>query len=288
MAKWKQVDGDRDFSGVGCVLANDEGSYIELVRITPWLEMDSSALKEGYSLWDISTATFDLDNLDPKKKTVQDAMKTVGLSREDYDELEPSYRAAVLASHEGYEDSTSTNDFAKALPAPIDQIEFYAGQAKPDDIAEINSSMRREATQKLYGGSRKKVPTLEALEFALGEDETLTIPLDENEAQAVRFTTALETETNTGEFSNTELLNELTIVPPEATNLQLLIKALNKTSNLKPSDLRPEVLGRIARSYAAHYDVNPDDLEAIDDFIKEDADAAKELSERILSDLGFY
>lgn len=288
MTKWKQVDGDRDFSGVGCTLANDEGSYVELVRITPWLEMDSSALKEGYGLWDVSTSTFDIDDLDPKKKTVQDAMRTVGLNHEDYAKLDPSYKAAVLASHEGYEESTSTSDFAEALPVAIDQIEFYAGPAKPDDIAEINSSMRREAVQKLYGGSRKKIPELKALKFALGKDESLTISLDEVESQAIRLTTALATETNTGEFSGTELLSEWTIGPPQAANLQLLLKALNKTSSLKPSDLKPEVFARVARSYATHYNVNPDDPEAIDDFLEEDADAAKELSERILSNLGFY
>lgn len=288
MSKWKQVDGDHDFSGVGCTLANDQGSYVELVHITPWLEMDSSALKKGYGLWDVSTQTFDLADLAPENKTVQDAMETAGLSRKKYDELEPSYKAAVLASHEGYGGSTSTSDFAEALPVPIDQIEFYTGQAKPDDVAEINSSMRREAVQKLYGGSRKKIPSLEALEFALDEDESLTISLDEVESQSFRLTTALATETNTGEFSSSELLSELTIDPPQAANLQLLLNALKKTASLKPSDLRPEVLGRVARSYAVHYDVNPDDLEAIDDFIEEDSEAAKELFERILSDLGFY
>lgn len=288
MTKWKQVDGDRDFSGVGCTLANDEGSYVELVQITPWLEMDSSALKEGYGLWDVSTATFDLDDLDPEKKTVQDAMKTVGLSRKKYDELEPSYKAAVLASHEGYEESTSTNNFAKALPVPIDQIEFYAGQSKPDDVAEINSSMRREAVQKLYGGSRKKIPELKALKFAIGEDEPLTISLDDNDAQAIRFTAALESETNTGDFSNTDQLNELTFEPSQANVLQDLLKALNKTSNLKPSELRPEVIKRIAHSYASHYAINANDLDTIDDLLDEEAENAKELSERILSDLGFY
>ena len=39
MSKWKQVSGDMDFSGTGCVLARDnpQSRDVNLVRITPWL-----------------------------------------------------------------------------------------------------------------------------------------------------------------------------------------------------------------------------------------------------------
>ena len=157
MSKWKQVSGDMDFSGVGCVLAKTDkkrGS-VELTRITPWLEMDSAALKEGYGFWDVSTTTIDYSDMGVDQPDVTSALSFVGMDAAEYKKLDPAYKAEIIASASGYGDSRSTNDFADALPAPIGEIEFWSGSASKKDIKSINDSMAavtpKESKALLFG-----------------------------------------------------------------------------------------------------------------------------------------
>ena len=180
MTKWKQVSGDVDFSGTGCVLARDNPSSrdVDLVRITPWLEMDSSALAQGYGFWDVCRTTIDYDDMQVENDDVQSAMECTGVDAEEYQKLDPAHKAAVIAEYAGYGDSTSTSDFAEALPAPIGQIQFWAG-SENHDIESINDEMRREVTSKLYGGkfsSRGRLPTDEALDLAFVVAKNIGLP----------------------------------------------------------------------------------------------------------------
>lgn len=284
MSKWKQVGGDHDFSGNGCTLAkvNKGARQVELVRITPWLELDSSALKEGYGFWDVSTKTLDYEDMGVNREDVRSAIKTSGLDADEYKKLGPEDKAVVIADHKGYEDSTSTNDFAEALPCPIEDVEFYAGKHAASQVPEINASMRREVVNKLYGGRYgKKVPGLDALELALG-DSPLELSLNEDEAQALRYALALDTEKF--DFSKVRLQDKITVNDAEA-----LHHLLSVLSALPRSDgLRPEVLEQLRRGYEAHYDLNWEDKdEQVKSMIDDDVDNARELSRTILGDLGF-
>jgi len=283
MSKWKQVDGDRDFSGSGCTLAkvDKRSRQVELVRITPWLEMDSSALQNGYGFWDVSSKTVDYEDLGVDREDVQSAMRTSGLDEDEYKKLGPEYKAVVLANHEGYEDSTSTNDFAEALPCPIEEVKFYAGKVPASEVPEINKSMRREVVSKLYGGhSARKVPELEALELALG-DEPLDLQLDDDEAEALRY--ALAVARGVPDFSKVKLENAVKV--DGAQTLADLLAALIKAPDSKGA---VAYLPLLRRGYEAHYELDQEDKdEQVRSMVDDDAQAARDLARDILGNLGF-
>ena len=287
MSKWKQVGGDRDFSGTGCTLAkvDKRSRQVELVRITPWLEMDSAALKDGYGFWDVSTKTVDYEDLGVDREDVRSAMHSRGLDEDEYKKLGPEYKAVLLADHEGYEDSTSTNDFAEALPCPFEEVEFYAGQVPASKIAEINKiinkSMRREVVTKLYGGhSSRRVPDLAALELALG-DEPLDLQLDDDEAQALRY--ALAVARGAPDFSRVKLENAVKVDGAQA--LTDLLAALAAAPDSKGA---AALLPLLRLGYEAHYELDwgDNDLQ-VASMVDDDAEAAHRLAGDILGNLGF-
>jgi hypothetical protein len=283
MAKWKQVEGDRDFAGVGCTLARDQrrAGQVELVRITPWLEMDSSALRDGYGFWDVSSKTVDYSDLAITNRNVMDAMKSAGLDVMTYKRLSPAHKAAMLAEHEGYEESTSTSDFGKALPAPIGEVEFYAGKSR-EDVADINRAMRREVVQKLYGGRPSKVPPEAALELALG-GEPLSVDLDDDQTQATRY--SLAAATCTWRWPEPKA-DDNKLVAADASSLRLLLAALLAAPASK--DLEAESLAPLQLTYMRDFELDWEDKgEQVRSMIDDDSRNARELARDILGDLGF-
>jgi hypothetical protein len=298
MSKWTQVGGDRDWSGVGCTLARDDRSSrsVDLVRITPWLEMDPSALTSGYGLWDVSEGAVDYEDMSIHEN-VRKAIKSAGMSESEYEEMSPSHKAALIAEYGGvFEESRSVSDLAKALPKPLDQVEFWAGKTSAEEVKTANQEMRREATQSVYGRRhRGGVPDLDALEFATG-GEPVSVDLEDEESQALRYAEACasgryqwqkprESDQKVVARNPASLHQVLTTLAeaPEAKKLPSAARSLGPLS----AAISP--IAELHRCYARDFELDWDDeREQVESMIDDDAEAAHELAKRILEDLGFY
>ena len=193
MGKWKQVGGDMDWAGVGCVLAKDDKTYkqVELVRIEPWMEHDSSAIPT-HGLYCRDATTVDYDDMAVDKPNVKSALRSVGMNEDEYEQLEPVYKAEIIASVHGYDESESTSDLAGALPvkdADIDEIEFFHGRKENlDKVKAAEDDMRREALDKCFKTSLDfgKMPGKKALDFAWGEG-TRFFKIDDDEKAGLGY-----------------------------------------------------------------------------------------------------
>lgn len=286
MSNWKQVSGDMDFSGVGCVLAmtDKKRGSVELVRITPWLEMDSSALKEGYDFWDVSTTTVDYSDMGVDKPDVKSALSYVDMNPAEYKKLDPAYKAEIIASASGYGDSRSTSDYADALPAPIDQITFWSGSASKKDIKSINDEMRFAVVSMLYGGDYRddRIPDADILKLAFGE-EPKTIELNEDETQAVRY--ALAVAFNNYSWPSPKDSDSKLFLKNNEALLELL-EYLQDTPD--SADMAAEHITKLQESYDRDFNLDwPDPREQTAYLIDEDATAAHALIGELLSKLGF-
>lgn len=284
MAKWKQVDGDMDFAGTGCTLAraNKAARTVELVRITPWLELDSSAMREGYGLWDVSSTYVDYSEMGVDKRTVRDALKTIDMDEDDYRRLSPENKAAIIAEYSGYSESESVSDFGKALPAPIGQIEFYRGSGQTADIPAINRSMRREATYKLYGGHPNRVPSEKALTFATG-GEPVEMPLDDEQAQAVRY--AMAAASKKWSWPDPKP-SDSSLAAPDVPTLRELLTVLFNAPGSK--DLADDLVEKLSASYGRDVELDWEDkAEQVRSMIDDDAENARRLGRDVLEELGF-
>lgn len=171
-SKWRQISGDVNWSDYGIVLAKDipSAEQVELVRIEPWLEHDSSAILTYGGLFIVDEATFDYDDLDSSRKDVKSAMQTVGMDQEDYDKLEPVHKAEVYASTHGYGgEGRTTSDLVKALPDRPEDIEFFHGKETVESVRAAEADQRRAALDKLFDTSFDfgEMPSDDAIEFAV-------------------------------------------------------------------------------------------------------------------------
>jgi hypothetical protein len=284
--KWQQVSGDMSFDSVGCILGRDDGGgWVELVKIDPWLELDSSALKEGYGFWDVSTASIHYNDMGLDKRNVKEALKYVGMEPDEYEQLAPIYKAEIIASYSGYEDSRSSSDYADALPAPIEEIEFWAGPGSKFNVESINDEMRHEVVYKVYGGDfdEDTLPDDDALELAWGEDKPHTFEITEDQAQAVRYAYAWRN--NTFDWP---------IPKPDDTKLIVANMATFKTllENLRDcpdsSSLPAEDITMLQAAYAGTFNLDWEDKrEQTAYMIDEDAKEARNLIKDLLGTLGF-
>jgi hypothetical protein len=85
--EWKQIGGDMNPGAHGGLIAEADGSHIELIQIQPVREYvgDGEAKDVGHPFWS-KEAWFDLDDLDPdgrNAKQVRDALKSVDIRVED-------------------------------------------------------------------------------------------------------------------------------------------------------------------------------------------------------------
>jgi hypothetical protein len=287
MSKWKQVSGDMDFAGTGCVLAKTDtkSRYVELVKIEPWLELDSSALREGYGFWDVSTTDIHYSDMGVDKSNVKGALSSIGMDEAEYKKLAPACKAEIIASYAGYGDSNSTFDFAEALPAPINEIEFWSGSASKKDIESINDSMRREVVSKLYGGKfrNSKLPEADVLEMAFGKGKR-TFEVNEDQAQAIRYALAVANGMYSWSFPKAKL--DTTITLKDSAAMLEFLEALRDAPGSK--DLPPHKITSLQGSYERSFELDWEDKqEQLAYMIDEDAKAAHELIEDLLGELGF-
>jgi hypothetical protein len=140
----------------------------------------------------VDSTTVDLDDLDMEQPGIRDALRSVGMDVADFEALEPEYKAEVLASHRGYEDSRSEDSLAKALPGPVKDIAFWGGLESEANLAEYDRELRRESldanfkTRMTFG----VMPADEAIAFALGE-EPFTMDLKGEDELAFEYATAV-------------------------------------------------------------------------------------------------
>ncbi len=283
--KWQQVSGDMSFDSHGLVLAKDEDSYVELVKIDPWLELDSSALSQGYGFWDVSTTTIDHNRMGLDDPDVKDAVKSVGMDPEEYEKLAPIYKAEIIASYGGYDDSRSSSDYADALPVPIEEIEFWAGPGSKFNVEDINDEMRYAVVNKIYGGdfNEDDLPDDEALELAWGDDSPRAFEITEDQAQAVRYAIAIAQSTYDWPAPKTD---DTKLVVPGRANFAQLLEFLRDAPD--SANLPAETITRLQAAYEGSFDLDWEDKrEQACYMIDEDAKEAKNLIKDLLSTLGF-
>jgi hypothetical protein len=287
MSKWKQVSGDVNFSDFGCVLAKTDKTLgsVELVQITPWLEMDSAALKEGCGFWEVSTTSIDYSEMGVDKPDVKSALSYVDMDAKVYKKLDPAHKAEIIARISAYGDSRSTNDFKDALPASIDEIEFYGGSSSKKNIKDINDSMRLEVVSTLYGGNYRgeKIPNDDILEMAFG-DEKRTFDINEDQAQAIRYALAVHNGTYSWISPKAKLDTQL-----EIKNAAELKKLLETLANTPDSAAMPtHRITQLQSAYEQSFDLDwQDKREQAAYMIDEDAKAAHALIPDLLGQLGF-
>lgn len=192
MGGWKQISGDMSWERHGVVLGklDPKARQVELVRITPWLEHDHEAAV-SHGLYLVDSTTLDLDDLSSELPDVQDAMRSVGMDGADFEGLEPEYKAEIVASYRGYEDSRSVDTLAKALPAPVKEIAFWGGPETEANLVEYDRELRRESleanfkTRMTFG----VMPADEAIAFAIG-DQPFTMDLKGEDELAFEYAMA--------------------------------------------------------------------------------------------------
>ena len=190
MSKWRQVGGDMTWERHGLVLAKVDGGYVELVRVLPWLEHDAEAAV-SHGLYLVDSASVPIEDLDDAGR-VAGALRSLGMSVEEYEELQPEYKAQALVDYDGYEDSRSVDRLAEALPVRPEEIEFWGGKETAAKLAEYDDETRRESLEANFDTrfSFGEMPSPEALAFALG-GEGLDIELKGEDALAFEYATQL-------------------------------------------------------------------------------------------------
>lgn len=99
MPMWEQIGGDVSPGAYGGTLARSDGNALELLKIQPVREHvgDKEAMEVGFPFW-TREAYFDLDDLDPSRKNVQSALRSIGMDLGTLeDEFTPTQRAIVIA-----------------------------------------------------------------------------------------------------------------------------------------------------------------------------------------------
>jgi len=267
---WRQIGGDVNWSTYGVVLAKEEpdSKQVLLVRIEPWLEHDKhAAVTEG--LYAVDEAAFSYRSLASDRHDTVAAMASLDMEVPEYERLGPAEKAAVLASHFGYDQSRSVSRLEEALPAPPDEIAFWHGKKETiDSVADASTEMKRAVldanfeTRLTFG----ELPDDAALEFALG-DAPPELSLEGQDALAFEYATEIA-----GVSGRTDTVKELT------ATLRALANAPSPEF-LDPDRIGPRTEDAIER-WDRRYGDPGDEEEGI-------AAAAQALASSILSSLGF-
>src|SRR5215831_6785138 len=148
--KWKQVSGDMTWEKHGGTFARDDGHYVEVVKIDSWANMDSSAIPT-HGLYNKQEGSVDHEDLNEGilpgelSKDVKAALRTVGMSEEDYAKLDPIYKAVVYFDHHGGWDSdVSSNNLLELLPDEPENMEFWGGKETTAKVKEYNNDERKD------------------------------------------------------------------------------------------------------------------------------------------------
>lgn len=193
--EWRQISGDMDWAKYGCTLARVPvgGLYVELVKITPWVELDSSAVKD-YGLYNVQSddlAVSDLEDLSDSR--VKSAIRSAGMSAEEYGELSVMGKAETFAETHGFGHDSSTSSLLDALPMRPDHIHFWAGPETKESVLKAELEMRRECVEHVTETSLRnmQVPKRKDLEFVTG-GHPFEVALRENDAAGLGYAALFE------------------------------------------------------------------------------------------------
>jgi len=98
---WRQIGGDMNPGAHGGLIATGDGRAIELIEIQPTTSYlsEGEALDQGFPFWS-KEGYFDLSDLDPdgpNAEEVKSAMSTVGLTRDELENMDPTVRAVAVS-----------------------------------------------------------------------------------------------------------------------------------------------------------------------------------------------
>jgi len=189
--EWRQISGDKDWAKYGCTLARAPvgGLYVELVKITPWVELDSSAI-EDYGLYNVQSEDLAVSDLeDVGGSRVKSAIRSAGMSAEEYGELSVMGKAETFAETHGFQHDSSTSSLLDALPMRPDHIHFWAGPETKESVLKAELEMRRECVEhvaKTTGLRNMQMPTRKDLDFVTG-GHPFEVALRENDAAGLGY-----------------------------------------------------------------------------------------------------
>lgn len=189
MGEWKQIGGDQNWSGVGVILARDDGGgWVELVRIDPWAELDESA-EISHGLYNKQEVSFHYNDLQLDSPRIASVLRSTGMRKDEWEELSMPGRAEAVAEVNGYGGSdVSGDDLLELLPDKPEKIEFWAGKATEESVKEDNANLRREALDRHFDTSLDpgEMPKKKALKYALG-GETWEFDVTGDDAHAFEY-----------------------------------------------------------------------------------------------------
>lgn len=283
MGKWKQISGDVNWDKYGCLLArvNTNGRDVDLVRIEPWLEHDSSALRT-HGLWLVDHGTVDYSDMGVDSRDVQGAIQTAGVDAAEYKKLPVEGKAQVIVEYRGLGgESRSVNDLMEALPDKPENITFWHGKETADSIRNANTEMRREALDsgKLFktSGRFPKLPEDEALEFILADDEW-EFNLDDNAVAGLGYAQLF----GAPSVDLDKKSGKLTIRSPR--EFAKIVRSLSEAPLAK--EVGPSK-HHLIEKYLGWTDTNKSDDMSRDEAADELAESAHEAAENLLSEIGF-
>jgi hypothetical protein len=291
MAKWKQISGDVNWADYGVVLAKDDKDQksVELVRIEPWIEHDSSAIKT-HGLYVVEGRSVDYGDMGVDEDDVKSAIESTGMDEREYKKLSPAHKAEIIASYNGYGgysgDERSTNNLLGALPDKPENIEFWHGKETEDSVKEANREMRKAGLEKAFDTRLDfgEVPEKKALDFAWGDEENITFEIDDNEASGLGYAKLFAHSLNAlvGFDPRT---NRLTI--DNAKDFALAVEKLAKAP-------KGEGMGSGDLFKVKHYLGHPENIgegeeetEHLREMATEMAESAHELAINLMGQLGF-
>jgi len=146
MPTWRQIGGDP--GTYGATIARVDGDYLELIEIQPVREYvgDDEAKDVGFPFW-TREASYDLEDLDPKRKEVRSALESIGMEMDTLEEdYSPDQRALVIAGALlGYGTGAEEGNSGWSTDVVPDKVEWMTGQlAGPEYLSDEDDEFRRE------------------------------------------------------------------------------------------------------------------------------------------------
>lgn len=280
--KWMQVGGDMTWEKHGVVLARDDGRYVEVVKIDEWANMDSSAIFQGYGLYNKQEGSVDYDDLGEGvlpgalPDDIKDRLRYSGIDEEEYAKLAPIYKGALYFEGGGWDSDVSSNDLLGLLPDKPENIEFWGGKETTDKVKQYALDERRDAIQQEFDRMNfGELPNDEALEFAIGDDG-YTFELDDNQRTGLGYAALFRK--IPGEAHS--MRGAFTLKVDDANDFKKIIAALVEAPT--GEDAVPNDINKAHKYFG--YD---QDLANIPEFMTEASESAHELATALMEGIGF-
>lgn len=150
MPMWEQIGGDMDPGAHGGLLARSDGDALELLQIQPVRAYvgDGEAAEVGFPFW-TKEGWYDLDDLNPEREDVQNALEMIGMSLDELGEdpagrkaagergYTPEQRALVIAEALlGYGSGVDEGPSGWAEDVVPDEVKWWTGKIEGSEYLE--------------------------------------------------------------------------------------------------------------------------------------------------------